>query len=117
MSGSENESHRLIEAHNVLRYVPVVYLVSPSSGKQLAVLLHKGLTAVDAQDLASRSIEDHFSDSPLDILHELRIASQIDHATDWRFMTSDEIESFQMRTPPFFDGSVWSGDSEIEEGD
>lgn len=93
----------MIEAHAVLRYVPIVYLISPSTGKQIAVPMHNGLTADDARDLADRSLKTHFGDTPNDILHELRLVNLIEHAGDWRFMNEQEIDDFKTRIPPFFE--------------
>lgn len=104
----------MIEAHNVLRYVPLVYLISPSTGKQIGVAVHKGLVAADAQDLATRSLEDEFSDNPLDILHEMRLVHLIEHAQDWRFMTPPEIEMFKTQLPPFYEGQ-YEGSEEAQD--
>lgn len=93
----------MTEAHDVLRYVPLVYMVAPSTGKRICVALHFGLSAADAHDLAGRSMETEFTDSALDVLHELRLVKLIDHATDWRFMTDPERLEFCLTVPQLYE--------------
>lgn len=93
----------MTEAHDVLRYVPLVYMVAPSTGKRVCVALHNGLSAADAHDLAARSMETKFTDSALDVLHELRLVTLIEHAKDWRFMTDDERMEFCLTVPNVYE--------------
>ncbi|XUP61534.1 hypothetical protein FS819_028775 (plasmid) [Allorhizobium sp. Av2] len=93
----------MTEAHDVLRYVPLVYMVSPSTGKRVCVALHNGLSAADAHDLAARSMENEFTDTALDVLHELRLVKLIEHAIDWRFMTDQERLEFCTNVPNVYE--------------
>ncbi len=93
----------MTEAHEVLRYAPLVYMVSPSTGKRIRVALHPGLSAADAHDLAGRSLETEFIDTPMDILHEMRLVKLIEHASDWRFMTEQEQIEFCATVPNIYE--------------
>lgn len=97
-------------ANEVLRFVPIVYLISPSTGRRVAVRLQSGLAAEDAADLAGRAQTDEWTDAPLDILHEARLVRLIEHAEDWRFMTPAEIYSFEQETAPFYEGADEQGE-------
>lgn len=103
-----------MKAKNVIRYVPLVYLLAPSTGRQVAIPLHKGLSAADAEDLANRCETKDFTDGPLDILHALRLVHLIEHADDWRFMTEHEMDVFQAGIPPYLDNSVLNPVHELE---
>ena len=86
-----------VDAHLIIRFVPYLYLVSPSTGREAKLRVDLGLKAMDAKDMAERCLSDRFIDTPLDVLQQSGRVNLAGSATDWRFMTEPEIDAFLAR--------------------
>ena len=86
-----------VAAKSIIRFVPYVFLVSPSTGQELKYRLDDGLHATDASDLVQRCLTAEFTDSAKDLLTQARLVNMIAAAEDWRYMSEDEISAFLKR--------------------
>lgn len=91
-----NDEKRNVKAHEVIRLVPYLFLVSPLTGREVKIRISEGLKQPDALDFAGKLSED-FADTPLEILTYLRRTALLESANDWRFMTEVEIAAFLRR--------------------
>lgn len=86
-----------VAAGSVIRFVPYIYLVSPSTCQEVKLRLDVGLQPIDALDLAQRCLTATFIDSPAEVLGQARLVNLLAMAEDWRFMTEGEIGAFLSR--------------------
>jgi hypothetical protein len=91
-----NDDKMNVKAHEVIRLVPYLFLVSPMSGREVKIRISEGLKQPDAQDFVGKLSED-FADTPIEILTYLRRTALLEIASDWRFMTEAEIAAYLRR--------------------
>ena len=86
-----------VAVRSIIRFVPYIYLVSPSTCQEVKLRLDVGLQPIDALDLAQRCLTATFIDSPAEVLDQARLVNLLGMAEDWRFMTEGEIGAFLSR--------------------
>ena len=86
-----------VVAASIIRFIPYIYLVSPSTSQETKLRLDDGLKPLDAIDLAQRCLTADFMDTPDEVLGQARLVNLVAMAQDWRFMTEDEISAFLAR--------------------
>ena len=87
-----------VAAQDIIRYVPYLFLVSPSTAQEVKLRLDRGLHSIDAADLVKRCLDaELFTDAPADVLRQAGLVNLVASAADWRFMTGAEIDAFLAR--------------------
>lgn len=104
-SNEKTTSDVTVVASDVIRFIPFIYMVSPSTGREVGLRIAEGLEYEDAMSLMGE-LREPFTDTPHEVLVYLRRHGLVELAADWRFMTAREIAGFISRQNAKLDGAV-----------
>ncbi|MBS0987431.1 hypothetical protein JK182_01820 [Acetobacter okinawensis] len=108
MAGQSNEKETSdvdVIASDIIRMIPFIYLVSPTTGREVGLRIVESLEYEDAKAMLEE-LSNPFTETPHEVLTFLRRYGLLEFASDWRFMTPREISNFISRQNAKQDGAV-----------
>lgn len=87
-----NANHQEIMASDIIRFVPVVFLVSPSLGREVALKIAPASKSSDTEVMSQRVMENPMLYDAAGLLAHMGLQKLLHSAPDWRYMTTQEIE-------------------------
>lgn len=92
-------------ASDIIRMIPFIYLVSPTTGREVGLRITESLDYEDAKVMLG-DLNKPFTETPHEVLTFLRRHGLLEFASDWRFMTPREISNFISRQNAKQDGAI-----------